>query len=426
MMGWWWNSMTAEADRERRAALRSRHERHPLPRRSRRRAGTSPVLALGNFDGLHRGHLKIIDRVRRRAGERGGTPAAMTFDPHPPRVVRPDKAPPLLMTKDAEARGARPRRHAGRRGRALHARAVAVGSGDVRAHGARRLAARRRSLGRRELPVRPRSRRQLLAAAQRSARATGSAPRRSIRSATRTSSSAARASAGWSAKGASTKRARCSAITTSSTARWSRGAGRGRELGFPTANLETANELLPPPGVYATTRRRSTASCYPSVTNIGVRPTFGDVDRTDDRDAHLRPRPRSVRRDAPAVVRPAAARRARVPGCRRAARADRRRLPQRAAAVRPHFAVESAAMSESRGPSAESTLVLRLSVPAGGELRAIAAEHGREGGRVSRRRRARRRAAGRGARRRSRRSVAPAAADADDRRSSSAQSTASC
>ena len=57
-----------------------------------------PVLALGNFDGLHRGHMKIIDRVRQQAGERGGTPAAMTFEPHPPRVVRPDKAPPLLMT----------------------------------------------------------------------------------------------------------------------------------------------------------------------------------------------------------------------------------------------------------------------------------------------------------------------------------------
>ena len=58
----------------------------------------NPVLALGNFDGLHRGHMKIIDRVRQRAGERGGTPAAMTFDPHPPRVLRPDKAPALLMT----------------------------------------------------------------------------------------------------------------------------------------------------------------------------------------------------------------------------------------------------------------------------------------------------------------------------------------
>src|SRR5512145_968414 len=45
-----------------------------------------PVLALGNFDGLHRGHLKIIERVRRGAAEHGGTPMAMTFDPHPPRV----------------------------------------------------------------------------------------------------------------------------------------------------------------------------------------------------------------------------------------------------------------------------------------------------------------------------------------------------
>src|SRR5438132_13551183 len=58
-----------------------------------------PVVALGNFDGLHRGHLKIIERVRRGAAERGGIPMAMTFDPHPPRVVRPDKAPQLLMTK---------------------------------------------------------------------------------------------------------------------------------------------------------------------------------------------------------------------------------------------------------------------------------------------------------------------------------------
>ena len=57
-----------------------------------------PVLALGNFDGMHRGHLKIIERVRRGAEERGATAVAMTFDPHPSKIVRPDKAPPLLMT----------------------------------------------------------------------------------------------------------------------------------------------------------------------------------------------------------------------------------------------------------------------------------------------------------------------------------------
>ena len=67
----------------------------------------NPVLALGNFDGLHRGHMKIIDRVRQRAGERGGTPSAMTFDPHPPRVLRPDKAPPLLMTRDQKVEALR-------------------------------------------------------------------------------------------------------------------------------------------------------------------------------------------------------------------------------------------------------------------------------------------------------------------------------
>src|SRR5471032_3709809 len=58
-----------------------------------------PVLALGNFDGVHRGHRKILDRLHRVASERGATSVVMTFDPHPPRVVRPDKAPALLMTK---------------------------------------------------------------------------------------------------------------------------------------------------------------------------------------------------------------------------------------------------------------------------------------------------------------------------------------
>jgi riboflavin kinase/FMN adenylyltransferase len=54
-----------------------------------------------------------------------------------------------------------------------------------------------------------------------------------------------------------------------------RGAQRGRELGFPTANVETSNELLPPAGVYATLTTISGVA-RPSVTNIGVRPTFGD------------------------------------------------------------------------------------------------------------------------------------------------------
>ena len=152
--------------------------------------------------------------------ERGATSVVMTFDPHPPRVVRPDKAPPLLMTKAQKLeaiattpacrarRSCASRRELSRWEPETFVRTVLVDW--LRVVG---------SVGRRQLPVRPRSRRQLLAAARSSARATASRPRRSIRSATRTSSSAARASAGWSARAASTRRARCSATSTSSTAR---------------------------------------------------------------------------------------------------------------------------------------------------------------------------------------------------------------
>jgi riboflavin kinase/FMN adenylyltransferase len=51
-----------------------------------------------------------------------------------------------------------------------------------------------------------------------------------------------------------------------------RGDQRGRTLGFPTANLCSENELLPPHGVYATTARIGSL-VYPSVTNVGTRPT---------------------------------------------------------------------------------------------------------------------------------------------------------
>lgn len=54
------------------------------------------------------------------------------------------------------------------------------------------------------------------------------------------------------------------------------GSGRGRELYFPTANLEVENELLPKPGVYVT-QTDALAARYPSVTNVGVRPTFDET-----------------------------------------------------------------------------------------------------------------------------------------------------
>jgi len=53
------------------------------------------------------------------------------------------------------------------------------------------------------------------------------------------------------------------------------GRQRGREIGFPTANLRTANELIPPNGVYATTLTIE-GVVHAGLTNIGVNPTFGD------------------------------------------------------------------------------------------------------------------------------------------------------
>src|SRR3984885_13506425 len=54
------------------------------------------VVAIGNFDGVHRGHQAIIGNVRERAGRLQARSVALTFDPHPVRVLRPAQAPRLI------------------------------------------------------------------------------------------------------------------------------------------------------------------------------------------------------------------------------------------------------------------------------------------------------------------------------------------
>ena len=56
----------------------------------------SLCLTLGIFDGIHLGHQRIIRRVVERAAQMGGTSCAVTFDPHPREVLNPDAAPDLL------------------------------------------------------------------------------------------------------------------------------------------------------------------------------------------------------------------------------------------------------------------------------------------------------------------------------------------
>lgn len=67
-------------------------------------ACASPVLALGNFDGVHLGHQAIFRQVRSRAQAIQGTGMVFTFEPHPLRVVRPEQAPPLLTTFEQKMR----------------------------------------------------------------------------------------------------------------------------------------------------------------------------------------------------------------------------------------------------------------------------------------------------------------------------------
>jgi riboflavin kinase/FMN adenylyltransferase len=236
-----------------------------------------PVLALGNFDGLHRGHMKIIDRVRRRAGERGGTPAAMTFDPHPSRVLRPDKAPPLLMTtsQKLEALG-----RAGMQGVAvvrfthelsswdperfvrtvlvewLRVAEVWVGANFLFGHDRAGTFTVLRGLG-----ARYGFRAEKIDPVRYKDFVVSSTRIRRLVSEGRVDEAAALLGHHFFVDGTVT-----------------RGAGRGREIGFPTANLCTDNELVPPPGVYATLVTLD-GVVHPSVTNIGFRPTFGDVDR---------------------------------------------------------------------------------------------------------------------------------------------------
>jgi riboflavin kinase/FMN adenylyltransferase len=236
-----------------------------------------PVLALGNFDGLHRGHAKIIDRVRRRAGERGGTPAAMTFDPHPPRVVRPDRAPALLMTTEQRLEALA---RAGMQGVAvvrftqemsgwdpetfvrtvlvewLHVVEVWVGANFLFGHDRTGTFSVLRILG-----ARYGFRAEKIDAVRYKDFVVSSTRIRRLIAEGRVDEAGALLGHHYFIDGTVIH-----------------GAARGREIGFPTANLETRNELLPPAGVYATTASVK-GIAYPSVTNIGTRPTFGEGDR---------------------------------------------------------------------------------------------------------------------------------------------------
>jgi riboflavin kinase / FMN adenylyltransferase len=62
--------------------------------------GNRRAVTIGNFDGVHAGHRRILRRVVALARERGWRAAAVIFEPHPSKVVAPERAPRLLATPD--------------------------------------------------------------------------------------------------------------------------------------------------------------------------------------------------------------------------------------------------------------------------------------------------------------------------------------
>lgn len=64
----------------------------------------NPVVAIGNFDGVHLGHQEIFKKVIKKAHEVGGLSVVYTFDPHPLKVLEPDRFFPLITTREEKER----------------------------------------------------------------------------------------------------------------------------------------------------------------------------------------------------------------------------------------------------------------------------------------------------------------------------------
>ncbi|MBI5605779.1 MAG: riboflavin biosynthesis protein RibF, partial [Deltaproteobacteria bacterium] len=62
----------------------------------------SPVLTIGNFDGIHLGHQSLLQKVEERALALKGTSMVITFHPHPAQVLRPGKAPRQIVSDDSK------------------------------------------------------------------------------------------------------------------------------------------------------------------------------------------------------------------------------------------------------------------------------------------------------------------------------------
>jgi riboflavin kinase/FMN adenylyltransferase len=230
------------------------------------------VAAFGAFDGIHLAHAKILDTAVERARALGVSAVACTFDPHPTAVLRPEKAPaPIATLEENLARIAErgldatlviPFTRDFSRMEAetfvdealvgtLGAREVVVGFNHTFGSGARGTAVLLRELGARHGFV------------------THVLPPLQVNGLTVSSSAIREALRDGDVEQARAFLGRPYSLT--GTVR--RGAGRGRTLGFPTANLKPDRPLVLAAGVYAARARWEDRQAE-AVVNIGYRPTF--------------------------------------------------------------------------------------------------------------------------------------------------------
>ena len=250
------------------------------------RGWPQPAVAVGNFDGVHRGHQALVTLAVGDARAAGGTSVVLTFDPHPARVLSPDRAPASLMTLDQKAEilaGLGVDRLAvlpftvdlSRREpeafaqevlqRAMGARVVVVGSSFRFGRGRSGDLASLRRLGE-QLGFRVHGLRPVIARG-------GPISSTRIREAlSRGAVDAARDFLG--------RRFFVDGVVV-------KGEGRGRQIGIPTANLDVLNETVPGGGVYACWSRVLGEASAPraAAVNVGRRPTFGGGRTTVE--AHL-------------------------------------------------------------------------------------------------------------------------------------------
>jgi len=238
------------------------------------------ALTIGVYDGVHRGHRHVLERLRSRAGELGELETAvLTFDPHPLSVVAPEAAPRMLTTLDhrielfgdlgidlvAVMRFDPPVRDLSPAGfaaevvdGALSARIVVVGEGFRFGRDRTGHVGLMRELGSVhgfETEIVP-----LAGAAE---------PISSTR--IRALVAAGEVAAAADALG---RLHEVRGIVVP-------GDGRGRTIGIPTANLEFADRVaVPARGVYAVRAGPVGEPPVPGVANIGVRPTFGGGEET--------------------------------------------------------------------------------------------------------------------------------------------------